>query len=280
MDDTTDEAGTGTLAAAREHARRQAGQVAGTAKTVPVTDATDLPPGVAAEALVWDETLGAGEYGARTLPRDTVLRVTDLDGDACVNLQVFVAANPVERLNPADTVKVQWQAYLGAGALLLSDQGRVLVTFVADTSGAHDALCGHLNLTTATAKYGDGRVCSATPNARDLLALAAARFELGHRDLTVGVNLFRRVRVGDDGSLHLVEPAGPGHVDLRAELDLIVVLANVPHPLDDRPAYTSGTVRLTAWSADRPTPDPFRDTSPERLRAFENTEDLLRGALA
>ena len=88
------------------------------------------------------------------------------------------------------------------------------------------------------------------------------------------------MRVDDDGSLHLADASGPSHVELRAELDLVVLLANVPHPLDDRPTYTSGTVRVTAWAAERPDPDPFRDTSPERLRAFENTEDLLRGVPA
>ena len=280
MGDSADEPSTSTLAAAREHARRQAGRSAATARTMPPSAATDLPPGTEPDRLLWDETLGAGEYGARRLPRDSVLRVEDLDGDACVNLQVFVGSNPIERLNPADTVKVQWQAYLAEGALLLSDQGRALMTFLADTSGAHDALCGHLNRAAATAKYGDGGVHTSTPNARDLLALAGARFGLGHRDLTAGVNLFRQVRVDDDGALHLADVFGQSHVELRAELDLVVLLANIPHPLDDRPTYTSGTVRVTAWEAERPTPDPFRDTSPERLRAFENTEDLLRGASA
>src|SRR6187402_2031712 len=115
MGHSADEPSTSTLAAAREHARRQAGQSAATARTMPPTTATDLPPGVASDQVLWDETLGAVEYGARRLQRDSVLRVADLAGDACVNLQVFVGANPIERLSPADTVKVQWQAYLGEG---------------------------------------------------------------------------------------------------------------------------------------------------------------------
>ena len=91
--------------------------------------------------------------------------------------------SPRERLNPADTVKVQWQAYLGEGALLLSDLGRVLPTIIADTSGrprrplrppqpARPTRPG-----TATARP------TAPPGARDLLALAAARHDLGRRDL-------------------------------------------------------------------------------------------------
>jgi hypothetical protein len=53
-------------------------------------------------------------------------------------------------------------------------------------------------------------------------------------------------------------------------------VANTPHPLDDRP-YTATPARITAWRADHPLPDPFRDRSPERSRAFENTDELLRG---
>src|SRR6478735_6012254 len=102
MGHTTDEPSTSTLAAAREHARRQAGQSAATARTMPSTAATDLPGGVEPDRVLWDETLGAGEYGARRVPRDSILRVEDVHGDACVNLQIFVGANPIERLNPAD----------------------------------------------------------------------------------------------------------------------------------------------------------------------------------
>ena len=62
----------------------------------------------------------------------------DIDGDACVQLLVHSAQRPAERLNVADTVKVQWQAYPGTGTVLLSDMGRALMTVVDDTSAHHD----------------------------------------------------------------------------------------------------------------------------------------------
>jgi hypothetical protein len=34
-------------------------------------------------------------------------------------------------------------------------------------------------------------------------------------------------------------------------------------------------VRCTAWRAGHPVPDPFRTTSPERERAFQNVDELL-----
>jgi urea carboxylase-associated protein 2 len=172
-------------------------------------------------------------------------------------------------------VKVQWQAYLGSGALLLSDLGRVLMTMVDDTSGHHDCLCGGSNRRTNDERYGDGSASGPAPNARDLLALGGLKHGLTRADIGPCVNLFRKVEVADDGALQLLDHAGPAHVTLRAEVDLLVVVANTPHPLDERADYAGGPVRVTAWRAERAADDPWRTTSPERLRAFLNTEDHL-----
>lgn len=63
---------------------------------------------------------------------------------------------------------------------------------------------------------------------------------------------------------------------LRAEVPLVVSIANVPHVLDPRPEYTVTNLRITAW-ADRPTgpDDPLWTSTPEVERAFLNTADQL-----
>jgi uncharacterized protein YcgI (DUF1989 family) len=83
-----------------------------------------LPP---SDGLIWEETVAAGGYTSRRIARGTRITLNDLHGDACVSLLLFNAECPVERLNVADTVKVQWNAYLGTGKLLLSDMGRVMM---------------------------------------------------------------------------------------------------------------------------------------------------------
>jgi urea carboxylase-associated protein 2 len=280
MDEAERRQRTATLAGARDDARAQAVSTGdperSTGRVLPAGEAAraaGLPEGVEASSVRWAETIGAGGYAARRLARDTVLRIDDLEGDACVQLLAFSAANTAERLNVADTVKVQWQAYPGEGALLLSDLGRVLLTIVADTSGGHDCLCGGSNRRGNDERYGDGSVSGPAPNARDLLVLGAMKQGLTRRDVGPCINLFRSVAVDEDGGLRLLDRSGPASVELRAELDVVVVVANTPHPLDDRPTYAAGPVRLTAWSAERPADDPWRATSPERLRAFLNTED-------
>ena len=268
---------TSTLEAAREHARSQAAASAATGPTVPPSAAIDPPPGVDPTRVLWDEVVPLGGYATVLLPRSGHLLLADLGGDACVQLSAHVRDRPWERSNVADTVKVQWQAYLGAGSLLLSDMGRVLLTLVRDTSGRHDCLCGGSTRASNADRYGDGSLGGPTPSARDLLVVGAAKHGLGRVDAATPVNLFKSVRVGATGDLTLDGEPRPGTVvELRAEVDLLVVLAVTPHPLDDRAAYEGSPVRCTAWRDEPSGPDdPARSSTPERQRAFLNTDVLL-----
>ena len=246
---------------AREHARAQAGARVESQPTVPAGAADDIPPGVAREAMLWEETLAHGAYSARRLPRGARLRLRDTVGDACATLMVHSATGPAERLNVADTVKVQWSAYLGPGSLLLSDMGRVLMSIEDDTSARHDALCG------------------LAPAARPALLLALAKHGLGRRDLPPALTLFAGCRVNPDGALVLDAGRAAGtQVVLRAEVDVLVSLVNAPHRLDAREGHACSHLRITAWQGE-PTAagDPLRTTTPERTRAFENTDEHLRG---
>jgi len=235
---------TDTTYAAREHARAQAGQTARSMRVVP-----------APEGLLWDETVDGGRYAFKALARGSHVRFTDVDGRACVQLLLFNAWAPWERLNVADTAKVQWQAYLGRGSLLLTDMGRAIAAVVSDTSAQHDLLCGSVE-------------------ARPLLTLGAARFGLDRRDVHPCANLLKGVRVVDGDRLDLTGGAGAGaHVELRLELPAYVVVANTAHPLDDDRSCTP--VHITAFTGE---PDGRVPAStPEQRRAYENTDDFLAG---
>ena len=268
---------TASTTGAQAHARAMAGTVVDAMPTMPAAAAEDLPEGVVADPVVWDEVVAGAGYAAKVLPAGARLRIVDRDGDGCAGLLLHRADHPAERLNVADTVKVQWQAYLGAGALLLSDMGRVLATIVADTSGRHDALCGTSHRAGNERRYADGAADGPCPNGRDRFAVALAKAGLGldRRDIVPNVNFFKGVRVLDDGSFQVdVDPTAPGaYVELRCELPVLVTVVNVPHPLDPRPDYCVTPLRLTAWRADVASPDDaVRTSTPERERAFLNTE--------
>lgn len=264
--------------AARDHARSMEGTVTESMPILPPT-ADDLPPGVTAPDHVWEETVAAGGYATRRLARGSRLRLIDTRGDACASLLVFNADMPTERLNVADTVKVQWNAYLGAGKLLLSDMGRVLMSIVEDDAETHDAFCGTSNASTNAAKYGEGRNSGPYPSGRDRFLLGVAKHGLGRRDVHPCINLFKGTRIEADGTIvPQIGPFEPGRaVVLRAEMDVIVVIANCPHVLDPREDWTVTPLRVSAWRGpSTPSDDPIRTATPEGLRAFQNVEDYFR----
>ncbi|MEU0535318.1 urea amidolyase associated protein UAAP1 [Amycolatopsis tolypomycina] len=268
---------TATTYGARDHARAQAGTVVDTMPSIPASSWPSPPPGVAPEALTWAETVAGGGYTHKVLARGTRLRLTDVDGDACAHLLLFNADQPWERLNVADTVKVQWNAYVGESVALLSDQARVLATIVADSSGKHDTLCGTSTADGNAERYGDGSPQGPSPAGLPLFTLAAAKHGLGPRDLPPSLSFFQGVRVQPDGRLEFTGTAGAGKAaDLRIEIPAIVLVANVPHAIDPRPDYTVSKLEVLAWR-DRPTtPDsPEWTHTPEAQRAFENTADYL-----
>ena len=275
----TDSSTTADPAGARAHARAMAGTRVEAMPTIPATAATDLPPGIASDDVVWDETIAAGGYAARLLKRGSRLRLSDVHGDGAVAMLVFNAERPVERLNVADTVKVQWNAYLGAGRLLLSDMGRVMMSVIEDDTKGHDAFCGASNMASNARKYGDGFNHGAHPNARDRFVIALAKYGMNRRDIHPCITWFKPVSIAADGAIELdVGPHRAGqHVTLRAEMDVIVVLANCPHVRDPRDAYAATPVRATAWRGPvTAQDDPIRLQTPESLRAYENVEDYYR----
>ena len=279
---STATASTASPEGARAHARAQGGTVVETMPTVPAATAGDWPDDVAGHLADSDkllaETVAGGNYTTLAIQRGTVVEFTDLEGDACAHLAIFNAADTSERLNVADTVKIQWQAYLAVGAMLLSDRGRVLATIVADSSASHDTFAGTSTRGVNEVRYGDGSPQGGTPSGRDLLILGAAKHGLAPRDLPPTISLFQRVRVADDGGLDFLGSAGAGSsVRLRFELPAIVVVANVPSPVDPRDEYISTPLRIRAWRGEAATLDSAEAiATPEATRAFGNTIDYAR----
>lgn len=240
---------TDSTSGARSHARAQVQRAAMRIPPTPV----DVEPA----RLVWAESIPANGYTARVLARGTRLRLSDPDGGACAHLLLYRAEAPWERLNVADTMKVPWQAYLSAGHPLLSDQGRLLATVLADSSSHHDLLCGP------------------TPAGRELLLLGAMKHGLDIRDVAPSLSFFRGVRVDPgSGALQFTGSAGPGTaVDLLVHLPVMLVLANAAHPLDPDPHLTG--LDVLGWRAGEQLSTPVND-EPEYLRALFNTEAVAR----
>jgi urea carboxylase-associated protein 2 len=233
-------------------------------------------------APIFSKTLSHSGMWSGVLSRGKTLRLTDLDGGANVGLLLYNADVTTERYNMPDTLKGQHIFYLRHPYCLHSDMGRVLASITADSVGWHDTVCGASDAKLVAEKYGVKTYQSARNefhrNARDCFLIELAKWGLGPRDLVPNVNLFSKVVADAAGRLSFVPGhSKPGaHVELRFELNTLVVLNTCQHPLDPDPAYRPRTVRLDVFRTPPPADDDdCRCSRPENERAFLNTENYF-----
>lgn len=250
---------------------RAAGQEL-TPKGLPEPTALDGAP-ISPDAVIHREQVPPGWYATMRLRRGEALRIVDDTGHSSVSLIGWREDDTSERINCADTIKVQWSAAVGKGRVLLSDMGRVLLSLVEDTSGAHDLLVGGSTPASTLAAFG-----TTTRNTQENFLAAASKIGLDVRDIPPCVTFFAPVSLDDAGRFRWLEGRKrPGDfVDLRAEMNIIIVASNCPHPLDPaRPAATGPVTLIKYRAAAPPADDPCRTASPEATRAFAFTDRLF-----
>ena len=237
----------------------------------PAASRASNPKDIPASLLAREETIPAGWYWTCRMTRGRSLRIVNDHATSGVSALFWNAHDTSERLNPADSVKVQWTARLGRGKVLLSDMGRVLMSITDDTCGQHDCIAGASSRSSDARKYG---VDPTRRNSQDNFVLAAAKHGLTVRDVGPCVSFF--APVGTDATGRFVWHEGAlkpgGYVDLRAEMDLIVALSNCPHPLSPAATWQAEAVRALLWRSPPVAEDDLcRTATQEAERAFENT---------
>lgn len=258
------------------------------AKTKPtIATRTERPVGGPAR-YVLRETLHGGQAWSRHVRRGQVLRLVDVAGGACVSALFYNARQPLERYNMADTLKAQYTAFLTTGRVLYSDMGRILMSIIDDTCGWHDTLSGCGDAAANVAAFGEGgyqRLRNAFHrNARDNFIVELSKRGLGKRDIVANVNFFVRVAPDDTGRIAWVadNSRGGAYIDLRCEMDTLVVLSNTPHPLDPTGSYTPQDVDVSvrwATAAEQPGErDRCRLSRPENGRGFALTDSYVKEA--
>jgi len=207
------------------------------------------------------------------------LRMTTLAAGANVSALFYNAAMPLDRLNVPDTLKALHTAKLHAGHVLMSDMGRALVSITEDSLGWHDPLGGCIDAKLVREKFGELNYQSARNefhrNARDNFLVELGKHGLGEKDIVACVNFFSKVVADEEGRMKFVEGWAPegATVELRAEMEVLAVLANCPHPMHPAGAYPRVPVRVTLTDGPAPGPEDFcRTFRPECGRAMEITE--------
>ena len=229
--------------------------------------------------ILFEETLAPGATWSHVLKRGTALRLTDGEGGANVGAILYNADCPVERLNIPDTLKAQQVARLSEGLVLYSDMGRILCSITRDSLGWHDALCGCADAAAVRAKYGEARYQEHRndfhKNAHDSFLIELEKHGLGPRDLSPNLNFFSKATVGANGALaYQTGHSAPGSfVELRAEMNVLLLLSSCPHPLDPNPRYAPRPVHLSVRRVPPPAADDAcRLSRPENGRGFTLTE--------
>ena len=235
----------------------------------------------------YQTVIDGGKHWSLNVSAGTLVRLTDIEGGANVGMLFYNPQNPLERYNAPDTLKCQHTFKLTQGHCLYSDMGRIFCSIVADTAGWHDTVCGNSSRASVAARWGASSYQedrnSWQQNGHDAFLVEAAKYGLGRRDLAANVNWFSRVRTDDSGELRFdASSARPGqYVDLRFEMDTLVLLHTCPHPLNPSSQYPRQGVRLqftqaAAVAAD----DDCRNFRPENRRGFANTEFYLACSVA
>ena len=219
---------------------------------------------------------GAGMWSA-VVSKNKRLRLTDIEGGANVSMLLYNALERTERYNMPDTLKGQHIFFLRAPYCLHSDMGRLLASITADTVGWHDTVCGHSDAAMVLEKYGANTFQQSRNefhrNGRDCFLIELAKWGLGKRDLVPNLNFFSKVAPDEHGRLAFFPGnSQPGNsIELRFEMDTLVVLNTCQHPLDPDPQYRRRHVLLEVTTGEPANAeDPSFSIRPENLRAWEN----------
>ena len=205
---------------------------------------------------IYDRVLPAGESWLHEVKRGQVFRILDLEGNQAVDTLFYNARNPEERYSAVDTIREQGNLYLTAGTRLMSTEGRVLMTIVADTCGRHDTLGGACAAESNSVRYAIDKKYMHSCRDSFLHALGhcdcgPGKLQMDKRDLTANVNFFMNVPVTPQGELTFEDGiSAPGkYVEMRAEMDVFVLISNCPQLNNPCNAYNPTPVQLLIWDA-------------------------------
>jgi len=200
--------------------------------------------------VLHDLELAAGEGWIGEVPAGGGLRITDLHGNQAVDTLFYNAHDPEEHYSALDTIRAQKNIYLTTGTEIRSNLGVTMLTIVDDTCGRHDTLGGACSAESNTVRYAfEKRYMHAC---RDNFLLALARHDRGlsKRDLPSNINFFMNVPVTNDGALNFADgiSAAGRYVQLRAQMDVLVLISNCPQLNNPCNAYNPTPIQILIWA--------------------------------
>ena len=194
--------------------------------------------------VVLDEAVPARAPWSGVVRAGQTLRIVDLEGNQAVDCVLYRADDPSERYSAPDTIAAQRNIFLTTGSRLISSEGAVMMTITDDTCGRHDTIGGACSQESNTLRYGHHTRHQGACVENFLTSLLPR--EMGKRDMVSNINWFMNVPVEPDGTLGIVDGiSAPGkHVDVRAEMDVLVVISNCPQVNNPCNGFDPTPIRL------------------------------------
>jgi uncharacterized protein len=181
------------------------------------------------------------------LKRGQTLRIIDLEGQQAVDALLYGVDDTAERYSAQDTMRAQGSAYIDLGTKLISNLGRVMARITADSCGRHDTSAGCCSCESNAIRFGDATRYQ--PACRENFILELSRYGLTKRDIVANLNFFMNVPIDPSGDFTVVDGiSGPGnHVDITAEMDVIVAISNCPQINNPCNGFNPTPVRVLIW---------------------------------
>lgn len=201
------------------------------------------------EQAAYDYTLLSGEGWMHEIKRGQTFRIVDLEGNQAVDTLFYNALDRWDRYSAQDTIREQGAIYLTTGTRLISSEGNVLLTIVADTCGRHDTLGGACAAESNQVRYAIEK--KHMHNCRNTFLLTIAKWgaDYSKRDLTHNINFFMNVPITPEGGLTFEDGVSDKgrYVEMKAEMDVICLISNCPQLNNPCNAYNPTPVRLLIW---------------------------------
>ncbi|MFM6931614.1 MAG: urea amidolyase associated protein UAAP2 [Novosphingobium sp.] len=194
--------------------------------------------------ILHDVTVPARAPWLHHVAAGQTLRIVDLEGNQAVDFLLYSAGDDAERYSAQDTVTAQGNLFLRQGTVLRSNEGHAMMTIAATSVEYHDTIGGACSCESNTLRYGHHTKAQHACVENFLEAnLLEGR---GKRDMVSNINFFMNVPVEADGSLGIVDGiSAPGlTVDLKAEMDVTVVVSNCPQINNPCNAFNPTPVRM------------------------------------
>ena len=193
----------------------------------------------------------AGDYYMQVVKAGQTVRILDLEGNQAADTLFYNANDPGERYSAIDTIREQGNVYLTTGTKLLSNEMNLMLEIVADTCGRHDTIGGACATESNTVRYALEKKCMHACRDSWMLAIAEnEQFGMNKRDITHNINFFMNVPVTAEGGLSFQDGlSSPGkYVELKAAMDVIVLISNCPQLNNPCNAYNPTPIEVLIWN--------------------------------